>query len=183
MSLQREAILLRARDMLLWRTDAADAVFVNKAEPDQGADLPLVALYGISEKQGAIREESPRRFVRTLTLAVDVKVGDATSDGASLRLNRLCEQVERILLRDPLLPDAAGEPLANDLRWIGFELTLDSESRSVVNGAAITLEVDYLYEPELEAPANVRALLLVHAESTLGGVATGMADDVALQGG
>lgn len=184
MSLQREAILQRIRDLLLWQTPAQDRVIVNKAEPNRRPlSGPLVSVYGLSEVPGQFQEEAQYRFIRTLTVAVDVELAEPTSPGASLALNTLCEQIERIILRQHFLPDAGGTPLANEVRWKGFELTINSESRDIVFGGSITFEVDYLYGAEEEVPANVRALLTVHTEPVVAGTPSGMGDDVGLQGG
>lgn len=184
MSLQREAILQRCRDMLLHRTECGARVSVNKAEVDQLPGLPAIAIYGLSESRGDFEETSPRRWVRTLKMLVEIKLSDTTSDSASLAMNVLAEKVERILLRNPLLPDAGGENLLEDLRWTGMELLIDPQSQSTIAGLAISLEADYLYTPELEAPAHVRDLLGVDVTFDLPGEGTAadMQDDVTLPG-
>lgn len=170
--------------MLLHRTDALARVTVNRVEVSQLEDLPSIAIYGLSESVGQFLEQAPRRFVRTLKVAVELKVADPESSSASQNMNRLAEQVERILLRDPRLPDAAGEYLANDVRWAGMELLIDTNSRAVVAGLAVQLEVDYVYEPELLAPPDVRDLLGVDVsiESPDGDTVAEVADDVTLPG-
>lgn len=184
MSLQRENILQRCRELLLHRTDAADHVTVNRVEVEQLEDLPSIAIYGLSESVGQFVEQSPRRFVRVLKVAVEIKIADPSSAAASQGMNALAEQVERILLRDPNLRDAAGDPLANDVRWAGMELLIDPNSRQIVAGLAVQLEVDYVYEPEELAPADVRDLLGVDVsiESPDGSTTAEVADDVTLPG-
>lgn len=184
MSLQREAIVRRLRDLLLHRTAAEGRVVVNRVEPDTMADLPQIAVFGLSETPGDELEETPRRIVRKLKVSIEIKVADVVSDEASLALNLLGEVVERIVLRDPHLPDASGAKLTNDLRWAGCELLLDANSRAVVAGLALALEADYVYEPENVAPAHVRDFLGVDVDFNLPGegAAVDAQDDVTLPG-
>lgn len=184
MSYQREAILQRLRDLLLDRTDAGRRVTLNQAEPDDRDALPAIALYGLSESRGDFVERSPVRFVRALKVGVEIKVADPTSDGASLRMNTIAEQVERIVLRDRHLPDAGGEAMAEDVRWQSMEIVFDADSRAIVVGLALQIEVDYLYEPEDVAPEHVRRFLGVGIDYDLeGGSGVDAQDDVDLAGG
>jgi len=185
MSLQRQAILEHVRDLLLMRTDAGANVHLNKAEPDQVNDLPSISVFGVSEARGEFQEKSPVRFMRILKLVAELKIADPFSDDASFKLNTLAEQVERIILRDPLLRGRDKQTaLANDCRFQGMDLVIDAQSGSVIAGLADQFEVDYLYEPEEEAPAQVRSLLSVHLDYPLAeDGANDTSDDVALVGG
>lgn len=185
MSLQREAILQRIRDLLLNQTEAGTAVYINKAEPDQGDELPIVTIYGLSETRGEWVEKTPVRFIRILKVAIEVKIAHPETEQASARMNALAEQIERIVLRDTYLHDAGGEPLTNDLRFSSMDLVLDADSKAIVVGLSLQLEADYLYESELEAPANVRALLRAHIDVDLPstGESVDATDDVGLTGG
>ena len=184
MSLQREAILRRMRDLLLHRTAAGARVTVNRVEVDSVQDLPQIALFGLSESPGPLFEEAPRRFSRRLKVSIEIKVADVDSDAASLALSTIEDEVERIVLRDPNLPDAGGRALAHDLRWAGCEVLIDPDSRAVIAGVAVNVEADYVYEPEELAPAHVRALLGVNVRLDQPGVGEGVdaQDDVVLGG-
>jgi hypothetical protein len=183
-SLQREAILQRCRDLLLHRTAAGARVSVNQAEVDQLPGLPAIAIYGLSETRGDFEEMTPPRWCRRLKLLVEIKIAEDTSDKASLAMNLLAEQVERILLRDLGLPGADGNDLVETLKWTGMELVIDPSSRSTIAGLAISLEAEYLYTAELEAPAHVRDFLGVTTTFDAGGDATTvrLQDDVTLPG-
>jgi hypothetical protein len=183
-SLQREAILQRCRDLLLHRTAAGARVSVNQAEVDQLPGLPAISIYGVSETRGDFEEITPPRWSRRLKVLVEIKLVEDTSDKASLAMNKLAEQVERILLRNPGLPDAAGIDLVQTLRWSGMELVIDPNSRATIAGISISLEADYLYTAELEAPAHVRDLLGVTTTFDVGGDDTTvrLQDDVTLPG-
>lgn len=185
MSLQREAILQRIRDLLLNATGADDRIFINRATPEDEGELPAIALIGLSEKPGELSEESPRRFTRTLSLIVETKIGDPSAEDASTRMNTIAEQIERIVLRDPLLPTSdGGEALANDVRWIGCDLTTD-QGAAIFIGISTRFEIDYVYEPENVAPAHVRDFLSAHVSYTQAGqpaTAVALEDDVDFPG-
>lgn len=179
----REAVVQRVRDMLLNRTPAHGNVYVNRAEPKGEPELPSVRIYSPRERPGQFEQNSDLIFSRMLELEIDVELAEPDSEAASTNINAICAKIDRILLRDPRLFDVDGKTVLGIIRYAGWELTVDASSKRIINGATCSYTVEYEYQPQQEHDDDVRPLTLVHSESTIDGNPTGLARDIALQGG
>lgn len=96
--------------MLKGRTDAGQRV-LNAFPPDayQKSDLPAIYIFPMPSTESAEKfTESPRELKRTIRLGVNARTFGESDDIVD-RLDRLADQIERVMEADPYLSEKAAD--------------------------------------------------------------------------
>ena len=165
MSLQRKAIRIGFRDVLLGLTIAEDRVLpyrmvnlaMDNVELGIGSQpLPAIQIY-TPEEVVVIQTDTPRTYWRTLTVKVEAIVRRATATEAPVanQLDDICEQIECLLLPQLVLPDCPVEIHPGKSKLTGIDLETSEETRVPLGAASFEFEIVYQTVVSEEDFANV----------------------------
>ncbi|MBU1594262.1 MAG: hypothetical protein KKA55_01850 [Proteobacteria bacterium] len=133
----REAVV----ELLTGATDAGARVWASRMRHVSSRDLPAIGVY-TTEESSPLADVSPRKYERTVTVAVDCMVeADESVDDA---LDALAMQVETALMADPTLGGAA-----LDSALMRTSIGLVGEGRTQAGCATLEFEADYETSPGL----------------------------------
>lgn len=128
--------------------DAVKAVHASRVRHIQSADLPAVGVYALKEKADH-KDTSPRRYERSLTLAVEV-VAEANRELDAILYDR-ADRIELALLDDPTFGG-----LVDDSELDAVEISLAESGERLMGCARIDCTVTY-ERPLADAPLDVFA--------------------------
>lgn len=162
MSLQRLEIVKHIASLIEQAQIVALPVQANRGEPT--AKFPAIGVFGLDER-AKVLNDAPRSYMRTLTVQVDVQVGDADPAVLSDQAHALGDAVERIVLRDQYLGQVSpGVFRANDTRLVSASLVFEPSGRTLLAGVALLFEVDYVYETADDANPDIAAFVRAHVD-------------------
>lgn len=140
MTLQRKLIRKAAIERLMDKTSAESRVFENKATPLFSQEAPAILVYAFDEEVG-FHTKSPRVYLHTLRLAVELVVKEKSTVRLDSHIDDLAEQIILLLEADRCLGGTC-----EDLYQTRFEMDISPTAQELVGGARLTFEVLYTTE-------------------------------------
>ncbi len=159
----RKSIRQGVRRLLLGRTSAGSRVFTNRSEAIQhdrtGGELPALLVLTPTEPV-EMAAQAPPVYRRRLRIAIELivhrnegfeagkdEVGVALGETETEELDRLCRDVEQLLLADPTLEMTTGIRLADDCEYVDTQFDFQDRAEQVIGSARI--QFDFIYQTEI----------------------------------
>lgn len=135
----RSEIREKVTELLTGVTAAGARVYPTRTRPVWNGQLPAIAIYTETE-EAEVYDEAPRRYKRTLTLAIELYASD--KDNCDDVLDALSNQVEALMDG----ADTLGLEGVNDVVYAGAEMSVVGEGKALTGGAKLTYLVEYFTE-------------------------------------
>lgn len=139
MSIERAEIRNRIVSLLKHKkTDAKDRVYGSRANNVWQENLPAILIYPKNEEVVVIAE-SPRELLRTVFFSIELIADGKDDDDAADNLDKLGEQVERIMGVDVTLGG-----LASDLNLESLDFDFQDAGEKPIMSLNIVYRVEYV---------------------------------------
>lgn len=121
-------------------------VFSMRSIPSSIEELPVILLYPKNENISRF-DESPKRYIRSLNIIIEVITTDDNDEILSDELDRLSADVEKIIEKDTEI-----ESCVESIELQSVIYDTEGDGQSPVGSATLTYQIDYITEPREEGP-------------------------------
>lgn len=111
-------------------------------------ELPIILIYPKNENISRF-DESPKRYLRTLTIIIEVISTDNNDEILSDELDRLSSDVENVIEKDLEI-----ESCVENIELQSVIYDTEGDGQSPVGSATLTYQVDYITEPREDGPLS-----------------------------